>query len=86
MLRGELHAPARVGRREVAPLPLHGRVRGQVEAGQQRQQLRVQTVQHVAQELVGVLLLVTSAMILLNITCIHFVDLHVTNSSLHCSS
>ena len=50
VLRGE--AAARVGG-EVA---LHGR--GQV-AGQQGQQLHVQPVQHVAQELVGVLLLVT---------------------------
>ena len=55
VLRGE--APARVGGEVV----LHGR--GQV-AGQQGEQLHVQPVQHVPQELVGVLLLVTSAMII----------------------
>ena len=53
VLRGE--APARVWG-EVA---LHGG--GQV-AGQEGEQLHVQPVQHVSQELVGVLLLVTSAM------------------------
>ena len=52
VLRGE--APARVGGEVV----LHGR--GKV-AGQQGEQLHVQPVQHVSQELVGVLLLVTSA-------------------------
>ena len=57
MLRGE--AAARVGG-EVA---LHGR--GQV-AGQQGQQLHVQPVQHVAQELVGVLLLVTPAKMMMS--------------------
>ena len=81
VLRGE-HAPARVGRREVAPLPLHGRVGGQVEAGQQRKQLRVQTVQHVAQELVGVLLLVTSAITI--VKDLYLVNFPKSNSSRLC--